>query len=630
MKKSFKWAIGITSGFFLLIIIFTLSLPFFINPNDYKDKLLGIVEKKTGRRVEMKGDIDLSLTMGLDVAFQLGQISISSTSPFADTTLAESKKVEIEMGLLPLLLKKELNISKIILKDIHLNLIKNKDGINNWQVASKKKTSSSPQEKTQKPSKEKKAKEIATQKKTVKLPRVNLAGIQAENISVEYNDLKNSQTIQVSDFTVTSGHIKDQEAFPCKLSFHINLKDAKGNTHSADIGINSNFTLNSKSQQFFINTLQLDGLISSDKISKTAQPVKIALDGNINLESNRANLKKLNLNFDDISLTGKAEVDNIKKPVYDLDLHLNSIDIDRYRKEKEKDQKAPFLLPVALLKSLPFKLNLSIDQLKLFGIHFSDIVIKADDNKKRLHLSELSAKLYDGTVKMQGALDLAGDKPKITLTEQLDQVQVEPLLKAIKDTDDISGIAKVNAEIVSTGTTDQELIRNMNGDLSIELQNGLIKSLKIVRVIRIAKSIYLKEAISGESSDQPTGFAKLTATGKIKKGVFHNYDLQAFSDLMKVAGEGTADLAAKTVDYKLNIYLASRLKRDLAQGKVVYDEAPIIYTVKGPFSDLEQDADVTKVLASEGKNLLMKEVQKQMEGNSGGSLLEKGLQLFGK
>lgn len=246
-------------------------------------------------------------------------------------------------------------------------------------------------------------------------------------------------------------------------------------------------------------------------------------------------------------------------------------------------------------------------------------------------MSELSAKLYGGTVRLQGELDMTEKMPQLTASESLDHVQVESLLKDMKDTDDISGIAKVEAHISSFGKTDKEMIANMSGDLSVELRNGMIKSLKIIKIIRIAKALYLKEAIGGESADEPSGFARLTATGKIKNGVFHNNDLKAHSDLMKVTGIGKADLANKTVDYKLNIYLASRLERDLVSGNVTYDEAPILYTVKGPFSDLEQDADITKVLASEGKKLLIKEVQRQLEGGpSGGSLLDKGLKLFGR
>lgn len=628
MKTGFKWTLGILGGLFALVIILILVLPVLIDPNDYKDKLIGFVEKKTGRQVELKGDIDLSLSMGLDVVFNLGRVSVSGSSPFANTTFAESDRVELKLKLLPLIIRKELNISKMYLKGVHLNLIKDKNGAVNWQATTQARPSDTAK---------KKEKKRSEKGKTAKLPRVDLGGIQAEDISVTFDNRQAGQIIQLSDLNIKSGHILDGKEFPFKLSFHVESNDSAGNTHAANIAMNSNFILDSKSQQCFIKAFRLDGSVKSDKISETAQTITVALEGDIDLNNEKANLNKLALNFNNSVLTGRVTINDLRNPSYDAQLHLNSIDLDRYKKKKKdtakgkKEAREPFQLPVKLLKALTFQANLSIDQLKLSGINLSDITIKAEGENKLLRLSELSAKLYGGTVRLQGELDMTAKMPKLTASESLDHVQVESLLKDMKDTDDISGIAKVDAHISSFGKTDKEMIRNMSGDLSIELRNGMIKSLKIIKIIRIAKALYLKEAIGGESADEPSGFARLTATGKIKNGVFHNNNLKAHSDLMKVTGIGKADLANKTVDYQLNIYLASRLERDLASGNVIYDEAPILYTVKGPFSDLEQDADVTKVLASEGKKLLIKEVQKQLEGGpGGGSLLERGLKIFGR
>ncbi len=627
MKTSIKWLLAIFGGLLSLVILAIVLLPIFIDPNDYKDKLLGFVEKKTGRQIDLQGDMDMGLTLGLDAVFNLGRVSISGVAPFADSQFAASDKVEVEMALWPLLLKKELNISKINLKKVHLNLIKEKNGITNWQqpqAAVSSKPAKSRKEPQQTASKQGKTKKI-------QLPKLNISGVSAEDIHVTYDDRQSGQLFKLSDFNIESGHLQDGKEFPFKLSAHIDLKDSKGNSHSSDLKLQSTFQLNNSKQQVLFKDFILQSAVVSDALATVKEPITASLSGHIDLDSEQVQIDTIDVKFDQSKLTGKLLLSGFQKPTYTTTLHIDDVDLDRYRKKKVKEAAMPFLLPVQLLKALAFKADLTIDNLNYAGINLSNIAIKAEDNGQKLKVPELSAKLYGGTVQLKGALDMKGKVPDLDVTAKLNNVQMESLLKDLKDTDEISGNAQIDAKIIASGTTDREMIRKMNGDLAIELKNGMIKPLQILKVIRIAKAIYLKQPFGGEAANQPSGFASLTAKGKIKNGVYHTTTVNAKSDLMKVTGNGKADLAAKSVDYKLNIYLASELKRDLAQGKVVYDEAPIIYTVKGPISDLDQSADVTQVLADQGKKLLMREVEKQLRGGSGGgSLLEQGLKFFGK
>ncbi len=625
MKTSLKRIFTVFGGLVILVVLTILILPSFINPNDYKDKLLGFVEQKTGRQVNLLGDIDLSLSWGLDAVFNLGQVTISGIAPFADKQFAASDKVEVEMGLWPLLLKKELNISKVILKGARLNLIKDKSGVTNWQSP---KSVSQPKTK---PAEKKAAalKQPEKKAKKLELPKINLGGILAEDIQIQYDDQQSGQSFQLKDFNVESGHLQDNKEFPFKLAAKIDLKDAKGKTHSSDINLQSILRLNNKNQQIYFKNFNLSSAVISDVLAMVKQPITASLNGHVDLSGEKIHVDTIDVKFDQSVLKGKLLLSNFKQPSYSADLHIDSIDLDRYRKKKVKEAAKPFLLPVLLLKSLSFDGNITIDKLNYSGIDLSDISIKAIDNKETLKVSDLSAKLYGGTVNVQGELDMAGKIPQLDLSAKLDHVQMESLLKDLKDTDDVSGIAQINAKISSIGTTDKEMIRKMNGDLTVELKNGMVKPLQIIKVIRIAKALYLQQPFGDEASDQPSGFATLTAKGKIKKGVFHTTHINAQSDIMKVSGNGKADLADKTVDYKLNIYLASTLKRDLAQGRVIYDEAPIVYTVKGPISDLDQDADVTQVLADKGKKLLMNEVKRQLQGSGGGSILD-SLKMFGR
>jgi AsmA protein len=90
---------------FLIVIVIAglIALPFFINPNDYKDEISREVEKVTGRNLTLQGDIGLSVFPWL--ALELGPLSLSNAEGFKSDTFAKVQAAEIRIKLIPLLKK---------------------------------------------------------------------------------------------------------------------------------------------------------------------------------------------------------------------------------------------------------------------------------------------------------------------------------------------------------------------------------------------------------------------------------------------------------------------------------------------------------------------------------------------
>ena len=70
---------------FLIVIVIAglIALPFFIDPNDYKDEISREVEKVTGRNLTLQGDIGLSVFPWIALAMQrvLKQIHLLKFRP---------------------------------------------------------------------------------------------------------------------------------------------------------------------------------------------------------------------------------------------------------------------------------------------------------------------------------------------------------------------------------------------------------------------------------------------------------------------------------------------------------------------------------------------------------------------
>jgi len=355
-------------------------------------------------------------------------------------------------------------------------------------------------------------------------------------------------------------------------------------------------------------------------------------------------------------------------PAYDFKMHFDHIDLDRYatvvqqtkdgtvhgkssaqqaavkasqKQTPHKDAALQPLFPVDLLRKLQFQLALDVDSMKMKGAQVSKVQLKASAGDGQLAVKPFRAELYDGSVSAEVSIDVRGDVPLLRIKKDLDHVQIGPLFVDMTGKEEVTGAAVLSLQVSTQGNSKERLIAEANGTMSIGLENGVIKKLHILQIVRQAKALYDKEPLIQTSKDEPTGFARISATGRIKNGVFHNNDLKLSSDLMTVTGAGKVDFTKEYVDYLLKVSLASGMDRNDTSGKTDYSKFVIPYRIHGEFSTLKEEADVVGLFKEQAKTLLMDELQKQLnksggdakQGGKSGStedLLQQGLKsLFG-
>jgi AsmA protein len=363
-------------------------------------------------------------------------------------------------------------------------------------------------------------------------------------------------------------------------------------------------------------------------------------------------MKKIDVSTIDILLdgahgTGSFVLMDPARPAYDFKMHFDRLDLDRYvtvvqqskavvavsdRKTENKKtgeisgsavSRKPNslqpLFPVEFLRTLQFQLDLGVDSMKMRGAEVSHVELKASGKDGQLELEPFRAELYEGSVSAGVSLDVRGNLPQLKITKDLAQVQIGPLLTDMTGKEEVTGTAALSLQLITKGNGKEQLIRNSNGTMNLALENGVVKKLHILQVVRQAKAIYEKEPMVQAAEDEPTGFAHLSASGVIKEGVFYSNDLTAESDLMKVTGAGKVDFNDEYVDYLLKVSIAKGMDRSEKTGKTDYSKFVIPYQIRGEFSNLKEEADVVELFKAEAKTLLMGELQKQLDKSSGDS-----------
>ena len=129
MSKPIKILLSILAVIILSIVIAIFTLPFFINPNNFKPEVIAAVKNNTGRDLTLTGDIKISLFPWTGVS--TGKMTLSNAIGFQEKTFASLEESAIKINLLPLFLNK-IEIDQVIIKGLILNLEKNSQGINNW------------------------------------------------------------------------------------------------------------------------------------------------------------------------------------------------------------------------------------------------------------------------------------------------------------------------------------------------------------------------------------------------------------------------------------------------------------------------------------------------------------------
>lgn len=99
------------------------------DPNDYKDDIQAQVKKHTGRDLTLSGPLELSVFPWLGV--EANALALSNAAGFDDPEFARIEHLEARLRLLPLL-KGQVELGKIALHGLVLNLQRKADGSSNW------------------------------------------------------------------------------------------------------------------------------------------------------------------------------------------------------------------------------------------------------------------------------------------------------------------------------------------------------------------------------------------------------------------------------------------------------------------------------------------------------------------
>ena len=362
-----------------------------------------------------------------------------------------------------------------------------------------------------------------------------------------------------------------------------------------------------------------------------------SLEADFDAGSSSASAKGLRIGLDETRIEGSLSVDGYAAPTVAFELAADAIDVDRYLPpdggteaghqkspaDQRGDAKAP-LIPVGPEVHGRLRLErMTVSRLKL-----SDIVLELALAGGRLTLKPQAA-LYQGRYSGNIGVDGRQAAPALTLDERLSGVQIGPLTEDLTgEAPRITGSAHVAAKLRGRGAAADALKRSLAGDVELRFADGALKGINIAAFMRKAEATLTGKPAPADEGPNQTDFTELTATVQFADGVARNQDLAMRSPLLRVRGEGSANLISESVDYLVRASVVGTLTGQGGKPLEKVRGVTVPIRVKGSFSDPGFALD-TQSLLSDNVKAKVEEKKEEVKKKAEDKLkqeFQKGLQ----
>ncbi len=278
MKPS-KILLSITGVALLLAVAAIAVFVTTFDANQYKQDMSGLVQTETGRKLDFKGDVSLSLypTLGM----QLGSISLHNAPGFDSQPMLQVKHASVSVDVVSLLSFKP-KIDRLVLEGLSLHLQKNRQGKTNWDDL----IQSSPTTQSQSAST---ANSATTTSGASKIAlAASFGGLDIRHVEVTWKDDRLAQNYHLNIEKLTTGRIAQGLKFP----LYLKLSVASGEQ------LSTNLTLQAMAkvlpQQVSLSAVKLETTASGRQIPVDQVQLKLLTRLTYALSSRRLDIDGLN------------------------------------------------------------------------------------------------------------------------------------------------------------------------------------------------------------------------------------------------------------------------------------------------------------------------------------------------
>ena len=622
-----KWLAGIVIGLVVLIIVLLVAAPMLVPVDTVRAQITSAVKDATGRDLDIKGGLSVSVFPTLAVTAK--DVTFSNAAWAGDKPMASLASIDLHLRLLPLL-SRHIEVSSFVLEKPYIDLRTDKNGRGNWEFGA-----APPAQPAKAPAAKDAPKETPAAKPESGgggpgIGEIALGDVRITDGHINYTDgmTGKTETADAINLKITLPNMDSPLGLDGSVHWHdkavqLTLDAAKprellGSAAGSQVGLKLTADPIKLS---FAGTLSVAGTPKANGDADLAIPSirnlvawttgkpltmpgdglgNFSLKGKVSVTGPNYGLGGVQLALDQIKGTGDLSVDTGGvRPAIKGKLSIDKLDLNHYMAPEgqgsaspagnDKTAAAPAKnaapanatqqqgwsdepIDVSGLKAADLNLTLAADSILYRKVEIGKTSVQITLNNGRLTLDLTDMALYSGDVKGRVQVDGSAAILGTDANLKIDKVQVGPLLKALADNDRVTGLALVETQLTSRGKSQKELVSALNGKGSLALQNGVVKGIDLVGLIKQTAA----SVVGGNGGE--TAFTTASGTYTITNGILTNKDLNLAAPQLSSTGQGTVDMPKRMVDYKLTASLVSTLA------------VPV--NVKGPWDNISWGVDL--------------------------------------
>ena len=457
MKKILRYVfLGLLAGIVFLVATVAIFAAFF-DANAYKQDLSDLVREQTGRELRFDGDVEMTIYPALGV--RLGAMQFANAEGFGELPMIRVGEASVSVDVVSLL-RLAPEIDKLVLRDLEINLIRNKVGVNNWDDLLPAPTDepAAASGSGGQPGADGKSGDFAIEGA--------FGGLELENVRLLWLDEQAGTRQEITDLDATTGRIVPNGVFPVTLSVAANAGE--------------------------------DVLISLDFSS----------DVEYLIAQQRLTLRNIRLKLNEFEIAGSLQLADFSRPTPSLrfDLASQNLDVDALLGIPPADPGGPpqpgnegssgngqqgvgdqkIELPMQTLRDLDIDGKLAFAIIKAQNLRMRNVQVPIKVQNGLVGVRPLTMDLYQGKVETSVVIDVREDLPRYGIDKKLSAVQAGPLLDDYSGEATISGSLDAEANLTTSGEWISELKRNSNGTLALALTDGALNGFNIRQSIDAA------------------------------------------------------------------------------------------------------------------------------------------------
>ena len=336
-----------------------------------------------------------------------------------------------------------------------------------------------------------------------------------------------------------------------------------------------------------------------------------------------ATLRRISLSADDTTLEGSGEISNLAGPVGEIAMKARRLNLTKlldfltaFSSGSGMTGRTASAPPSSRQASTNLTMSLVADRATMGELALEKLNARARITPAAVTLDPIAFGVFGGDYRGTMALTSSGAAPTLRLNAAVSNVDVASAMAFAGNPGTVSGRLSGRIDL-ATQTAASNVIDAARGTVRVEVRDGVVKNLGLVRTVVIATSMRsdapspLKAA---GSTDEP--FTMLAGTFALANGSAHTNDLQFQSpDLLLRAG-GSLRLDGSQIDLKGDVQLSDALSqqagRDLFRYTQEQGRVTLPATITGPARSPSVRVDVAGVATRAVQNKAKDELKKAL------------------